>query len=58
MSRYRSVNGGTEAIFELEVNLPHSAFDRFTEQLIYERVEKTTLRHTLENLKTVCELKR
>lgn len=57
-SHYRSMDGGTEAVFELEIDLPHSAFDRFTERLVYDRLERNTLRHTLENLKAACELDR
>lgn len=57
-SYYRSMEGGTEAVFELEIDLPDSAFDRFTERLVYDRLEKNTLRHTLENLKAACELER
>jgi len=45
------MDGGTEVTFELEIDLPDSAFDRFTERLVYDRLERTTLRHTLENRK-------
>lgn len=55
-SHYRSMENGTETTFELEIELPHSAFDRFTERLVYDRLERNTLRHTLENLKAACEL--
>ncbi|MFC4713655.1 SRPBCC family protein [Planococcus dechangensis] len=57
-SHYRAMDGGTEVTFELEIDLPDSAFDRFTERLVYDRLERTTLRHTLENLKAACELER
>ena len=54
-SYYEAKGSGTELTFETESYIPDDLFGKITDRFIYERLDKNSAAHTLENIKVSCE---
>lgn len=52
---YIPQNGGTEVTTELEYTVPGSVVGKVADLIVVERMQANSIRHSLENLKVVCE---
>ncbi|HSJ39216.1 MAG TPA: SRPBCC family protein [Planococcus sp. (in: firmicutes)] len=54
-SYYEAKDLGTELTFEIESYIPDDLFGKITDRLIYERMDRKSAAHSLENVKMICE---
>lgn len=54
---YMAKDNGTEAVFEIEYNLPEGIIGKLADKLLIEKLQQNALVQTLDNLKVVSEHK-